>query len=168
MDNPQFKKLTSLTAIQIFFTGCALAIILYNTAALYKEIRLLGQIRRQIPYIFMGNKFLGLNTVLKSMKYVGYYTDKNLDENKPALQFAQAQYILAPIILDLNNTHHPFVLFDCSSEEVALQKIKENGLTPIKRNQFGIILARHLENNRPSNSKPNLHVPLFPKMTKPF
>ena len=155
------SQLNLFAYIQIAFASAACLIIGLNTVSLYKEMNLLAQARRQIPYLFMGKKFLGLSEILKNTKYAGYYTDKNLDENRPALQFAQAQYILVPIILDLNNTDHPYVLFDCSSEEIALQKIKEAGLVPAKKNQFGIILTRRLEENQPS--RPRLTIPLFPK-----
>ena len=154
------KKFNPPATLPIFIIVVALLIV-FNSTASYKEIRLLRQIRRQVPYIFMGNKFLGLKAILKDAKSIGYYTDKNLDDNKPALQFAQAQYTLAPIILDLNNTNHSFVLFDCSSEEIALQKIKEAGLVPMKKNQFGIILAGH--GPKDNSQRPKLRVPFWMK-----
>ena len=86
--------------LRFLFTGSVLCILLFNAVTLTKEIRILGVIRQKIPYLFMGNKFLGLESILKDIKYVGYYTDKSMDRDKDALQFAQAQYVLAPIILD--------------------------------------------------------------------
>ena len=161
MISPQFKIRLPASPPQTFFLVCALLIIVFNAVTLYKKTSQLGQIRQQIPFLFLGNKFLGLKEILKNPKYLGYYTDNNLDENKAAMQFAQAQYILAPIILDLNNTDHPFVLFDCSREEIAMQKIKEAGLVPIKRNQFGIILAGHLKKSGESEPKQRLRIPLW-------
>ena len=57
-------------------------------------------------------------------------------------QFAQAQLVVAPLIMDLNNMEHEFILFDCTSDEKALAKIKEIGAVPVKRNRYGLILAR--------------------------
>jgi hypothetical protein len=144
---------------QTAFLICVLCLLPLNIAALYKEIRGLGRIRQKIPFIFMGNKFLGLNSVLKGENRIGYYTDKDLDVNQHALQFAQAQYILAPIILELNNTSLHFVLFDCTTEEAAMQKIKDAGLVPIKKNQFGLILARNISTQE--KSRPRLRVPFW-------
>ena len=59
-------------------------------------------------------------------------------------QFAQAQLVLAPAILDTNlsDPRYKFILFDCSSEKIAFQKIQELGLIPLKRNNLGIILTK--------------------------
>ena len=75
---------------------------------------------------------------------IGYYTDKDLNQKQPAMQFAQAQLVLAPAILDtdINNPRHQFILFDCTTEKKALQKIQALGLIPLKRNNRGIILAK--------------------------
>jgi hypothetical protein len=98
-----------------------------------------------MPYIFMGIQFSGLKDILKNISHMGYYTDKDMDNRADALQFAQAQYTLAPIILDFNNTNYEYILFDCSKEEIAFKKMVETGAVPIRKNQFGIILARNLK-----------------------
>lgn len=154
---------TMTSVLQTFFVFCASILIILNTFNLYKEIRGLGQIRKKVPFIFMGNKFLGLEDLLKNAERVGYVTDKDLDVNQPALQFAQAQYILAPVILELNSTNHLFVLFDCTDEETALKRIQEAGLKPIKKNQFGIILAGNPAKVQPK-SKPRMRVPLWNRL----
>lgn len=156
---PKFNRVWVTGLRQTVFLICVLFILTYNILSLYKEIRRLGRIRQKIPYIFMGNKFLGLGKSLAGTTRIGYATDKDLDVNQHALQFAQAQYILVPHILELNNTDLPFVLFDYTDEEKAMQKIKEAGLTPVKKNQFGIILAKNAKME--SRSKPRLRVPLW-------
>lgn len=103
-----------------------------------------NQTRREIPYIFWGRQFEGLDGIVKDLAYLGYLTDKDLDEQLPAMQFSQAQYTLAPVILDLNNPRRPLVLIDASSETAALDLIREHGLRPLKRNRFGIMLAEPL------------------------
>ena len=101
--------------------------------------------RKLIPYTFLGFKFSGLSELFRDHKidYVSYYTDKDLSVNQHLAQFSQAQYIVAPIILDLNNTKHEFILFDCTSEEKAFTKIKEIGAVALRKNKFGIILAHN-------------------------
>ena len=56
-------------------------------------------------------------------------------------QFEQAQYMLSPTVLDLNNTNHPLVVFDCMAPQTNMAKIKELGLEPVSINNVGIILA---------------------------
>lgn len=122
----------------------SLIVLLVNTAALTREMAHIQQARQNSPYIFLGKKFSGLREMLKNTTSVGYYTDKNLDDNLSARQFAQAQYTMAPVVLDLHNTDHEFIIFDCDNEAAAAAKMKEIPAVPIKRNNFGIILARNL------------------------
>jgi hypothetical protein len=93
------------------------------------------------PLHTLGQKFQGLEKVLNNQRAIGYYTDKNIEHPLVIAQFEQAQYLLAPAVLDLNNTDHPFVIFDCSSAEIAIAKMKELKLIPLKANNVGIILA---------------------------
>ena len=121
--------------------------------------------RQKVPFFFAGYKFYCLEKVFKDIKYAGYYTDKNLDEPVDAAQFAQAQYILAPTILDLNNTSHTFIIFDCTNEELALTRIKEIGAVPIKRSPFGLILARKKQIAHPA---PSTHSSSYLKTPEPM
>ena len=93
---------------------------------------------------FLGDQFIGLEKIFQNTKTVGYYTDLNLDAPSSARQlavFQQAQLTLAPILLDLNNTKTAFVIFNCSSPLICLEKINTLGLKPITRNNQGIIIA---------------------------
>ncbi|MCK5579791.1 MAG: hypothetical protein KAJ18_00805 [Candidatus Omnitrophica bacterium] len=108
-----------------------------------KKIVQTHHLRQKKPPVFLGIQFAGLDNILKDTEYIGYYTDKSLDDHVPAMQFAQAQYTLAPIVLDFNNINHPFVLIDCSSEKVAFETVKKYRLIPVRRNQFGIVLAKN-------------------------
>jgi len=133
--------LTAILSPRWLLTICFLGVIFYHTNTLLDEVTKLRKLRAIKPYAFAGEKFAGLQELLAGERYVGYYTDKDLDVNKDAQQFAQAQYTLAPVILDLNNTQHRYILFDCTSPDVALRTMKQVGALPLRRNQFGIILA---------------------------
>ena len=138
-----FKPLFLIFNGRNCFLILAFFIIFTNSQKLSKDIISRKKIREKNPYIFHGIKFSGLKEILHNAEYIGYYTDKDIDNTLDALQFAQAQFILAPIILDLNNTEHEFILFDCSSEAVAMERIREVKAIPIRKNQFGIILAKN-------------------------
>ena len=133
-------------------------VITVNLAESFVDILGLYSKRQNNPFFFSGSIFLGLEKMFQDVKYVGYYTDKNLNERPTAAKFAQAQYILAPAILDLNATDHEFILFDCSREEIARRKIEDIKAVPLKKNKFGVILAKK-SNNAPTpndNSQKNL------------
>ncbi|OGX05948.1 MAG: hypothetical protein A2Z88_02635 [Omnitrophica WOR_2 bacterium GWA2_47_8] len=128
--------------MQNLFLSVVFVLIVSNIIKLNQEISKTHKMRKLIPYTFLGVKFTGIQELFTDVKSVGYFTDKDLDDQTAAAQFSQAQYVLAPIILDLDHSKHEYVLFDCSSEEKAMEKIKELKLTAIKKNQFGIILAK--------------------------
>jgi len=116
-----------------------------NAFQFSKELQKIRAVKKVIPYSFSGLKFSGLEKVFKNVEIVGYYTDKDLDKDEHASQLAQAQLVLAPVILDVNNLDHEFLLFDCSSPEVAYAIIKKTGLLALKKNQYGIILAKRIK-----------------------
>ncbi len=138
------KKIPAYFAKSRFiFLPLILVVLAINIQSLSRKILLMKKVRQKIPFLFMGYKFSGLKDILADTQIMGYYTDKDLNQRPAALQFAQAQYILAPIILDLNDIGHEYILFDCSEAEVAQKKIAESGMIPLRKNQFGIILARN-------------------------
>lgn len=148
LDKMPFMKPKSI------FILALLLVIAVNLAQSFGDLLDLYSKRRKNPFFFSGYIFQGLEKIFKDIKYVGYYTDQSLDENSAAAKFAQAQYILAPTILDLNSTNHEFILFDCSREEIAREKMQEIDAVPLKKNKFGIILARMPPPNPPH--KPRL------------
>jgi hypothetical protein len=133
------KKLTP----QFVFAFLCCLIIGLNLFSFSQEVMETLRVRKTYPYFFHGLQFSGLNHILKGQRRIGYYTDRNIDDLPNALKFSQAQYILAPIMLDLNNTDCEFIIFDCSSPLVAINKIKALKVVPLQINPFGIILARH-------------------------
>lgn len=143
----------------VFIFLCWLVLAL-NLVTCFQGLSKIITSRQIMPYVFWGLKFSGLNGLLKAQRSAGYYTDKNMDERFNALQFAQAQYVLAPVILELNNTEHEFIIFDCSTARKALEKIKELGAVPLRVNPTGVIIARKL---KPKAPVPEAQ-PLMPKL----
>ena len=90
---------------------------------------------------FAGLKFSGLDDYLKNETHIGYATDLDIKETGPLAEYEQAQYVLAPVILDVTGKPHKFFVVNCSTEVGALKKLKELNATAVLRNQFGVILA---------------------------
>ena len=133
---------------QCLFAGALLVVLGINLIQLTADIQGIKNKKAKLVLNFLGIQFAGLEEVLKDVEHIGYYTDKNMENTRNAAQFAQAQYTLAPIIVDLNNTDHEFILFDCTDEPRALRKIKEINAVPLKKNQYGIILAQKISKRR--------------------
>jgi len=123
----------------IFFICLALAAVL-NIFTAYTQA--IGQLqdRTTIPLHSLGYQFMGLESVFKDTRTIGYYTDKDLNNPLAIAQFEQAQYVLVPTVLDLNHTQYHWVIFDCTSPQTALEAIKNLNFTPMKMRN-GIILA---------------------------
>ena len=139
MASPQTsRKKAAPYFIILALCGVVIALNSFQTFRIIKTYHIL---RKFMPYEFLGLKFAGLNNFVTGSRYVGYYTDKDMDKLENSAQYAQAQYVTAPLILDLNNLKHPYILFDCSTERKAMEIIKKIGAIPLKKNQFGIILA---------------------------
>jgi len=123
----------------VFFICLILAAVFDLFAASIQAVAQLND-RNSIPLHSLGFQFIGLENLFKDVRTVGYYTDKDLDQPLAIAQFEQAQYMLVPTVLDLNNTQYHWVIFDCTSPQAAMEAIKKFGLTPVKANH-GIILA---------------------------
>ena len=119
---------------KIFLILCFI-LIAFNAFQLFRTLA------PKRPINFSGLKFSGLGDILKNETLIGYVSDLDLKETKPLAEYEQAQYMLAPIILDIQKPFHKFVIINCSNDNAALAKLKELNARPLLRNQFGVILA---------------------------
>lgn len=136
-----FQRVKRVLPATLVYPLCLYFLLSVNVVTLFQEIAQTKSARQKSPYFFLGAKFLGISHVLRSETRVGYMTDKDLDDRIAAMQFSQAQLILAPTILDLNNSGHKFSIYDYSNPVSALTEIKTAGLYPLAKNRFGLILA---------------------------
>ena len=89
-----------------------------------------------------GYEFVNFKSFLKGVKEVGFVTDKDMSPEKNDGQFLMAQHALAPIILDLNNPNHEFIIIDSTSLIVALDMNQRLNAHFIQVNEFSKILAQ--------------------------
>ena len=132
------KQCTSALILAI-----ALGVLGVNITDYYQEYSRLRQKRQNGPYPFLGLQFSGLQDILQGTETIGYVTDKDLNVQQNAMQFAQAQFMLAPVVLDIDFTGHEYILLDCSRPEITWNLINKFRLLPLRRNPFGIVLARN-------------------------
>ncbi len=134
---------SSLTKILklLFLTALALSVS-WNFFALLNHQHQQVALRAKVPFYFQGLKFGGLEDIFQDVTAVGYFSDMNITEPAAAAQYAQAQYVLAPIILDLDYAQHEYILTNCRDPRKALAKMQELGTVPLRRNQFDIMLFK--------------------------
>ena len=130
---------------QLYCVIALVIITIINIVVLQQELRRIKSFKQVMPHQIIGYQFAGLEEVLQGVQYVGYYTDKDIENDKETAKlFSHAQYILAPTVLDFNNTTHEYIIFVCSSEQIARIKIQQLKMFPIRRNKYGMILAKKL------------------------
>jgi hypothetical protein len=132
---------------KISFLVLCLILICVNSFQLFKKLS------PQHPISFSGLKFSGLGDILGKETTIGYISDLDLKEAGPLAEYEQAQYMLAPIVLDIINPAHKFVVINPSSDAAALDKLKEFNARPLLRNQFGVILATTDQTSSNKDSK---------------
>ena len=126
--------------LKFIFLIALVLVAVFNLCQAYTQAIRQLQDSTTSPLHSLGFQFMGLENIFKGVHTVGYYTDKDLGNRLAIAQFEQAQYMLVPTVLDLNNTQYRWVIFDCTSAQAALGAIQRLGFTPMKiRN--GIILA---------------------------
>ena len=100
------------------------------------------QAKRQLhPYFFSGEIFTGVKGSLRGETFLGYLTDRNIKDDAVPMRFTQAQYALAPTVLDFGNANHRLIILDFQDEKLAFAAAIKLTAHPIKRSPQGIILA---------------------------
>ncbi len=139
LKNSPFKS-----PLKILLLSACVIVIIFNLQELLPEDNQVRKIRSLLSHQEVGQEFYGLDKILKNIPTIGYYTDKDLTRADNNARFSQAQYVIAPTILDINNTTHEFTLFDCRSENIAMNTIKEINATIIQK-RSGLILTRKMK-----------------------
>jgi hypothetical protein len=101
--------------------------------------------KKPLAFNFAGDKFNGLQNLFKNEKYIGYYTDRNIDDPRPMMELLQAQHAVIPLILDPNNIEHRYIIVDCANIPAAIEKFKNLGARPMTANNNGIFLVERPE-----------------------
>ena len=88
-----------------------------------------------------GIQYADLKKGLAGVREAGFLTSGNETAEGNDGQFMLAQYMLAPTVLDLNNSTHRYSVLDCANPQEALGILKIINAKPIYVNAFGKILA---------------------------
>ena len=96
---------------------------------------------QSFPLHRLAEPFKALKPVFTHQVAAGYLTDKNIDDVPVIARYELAQFTLAPTVLLLNDSKHPFVLIDASDPTNAMRLLKDNQLTPLKIDNNGLILS---------------------------
>ncbi len=119
------KKILTTTNFRRAFFYFALTLVLINSFFLIKVTAKAAVKNRFEPPFVAGYKFFDFVPRLSGVERAGFLTDKTMSPEKNDGEFLGAQYMLAPVILDLNNTHHRYLILDYTNLIDASKKLKE-------------------------------------------
>jgi len=121
----------------------ALASLLIVTNFVSGFFGVMAQIVReqQRPPLEPGIQYADLKKSLSGIRIAGFLTDGDATAEGNDGQFMLAQYMLAPTILDLNNSDHHYSIINCSTPEKAMGILKIINAKPLQINMYGKIIA---------------------------
>ena len=122
-------------------------IILFVTIAViglnlvYVAINVLSKLQNPAHYLQPGAQFADFKEKIKGEQIVGYMTNRDSSPEKNDQEFLMAQYMLAPTVLDFNNSNHKFLILDYTSPIFLAYEIKEINARRVYDNKFDKVLA---------------------------
>ncbi len=93
------------------------------------------------PIYEPGTQFATFKEKLKDVNAIGYLTNKDMSEEKNDGTFLQAQYMLAPTVLELNETHPNLNILDYTSPVYTVFTMRSLRSKPIASSPYGPVLA---------------------------
>jgi hypothetical protein len=135
------KLKDQFTTAQLFFIVAVFSLILLNNIAFGFEIKRILSYKKVIPHQNIGYKFAGLKEYIPNST-IGYFTDGDLADHETLKLLSQAQYRLAPIVLDYSSIKYEYMLIVVKDSQNAVRFMEKLNLEPLLRNNFGVILAK--------------------------
>lgn len=119
-----------------------LTIAMIGLSAFYLLANYMVQSKRKtVKIIEPGTQFAFFVDFLKDAGDVGFMTNKDMSEEKNDGTFLQAQYMLAPTVLNLNEIHPKLNILDYTDPVWAVYTIKSLRARPLATSPYGQILA---------------------------
>lgn len=118
------KKFITYDTLRKAFFLVALVLATINSFFLFKVTSKAAVKNKFQIYTVAGNEFADFKNKISTIEHVGYLTDKDMSPEKNNGQFLGAQYMLAPVILDLNNANHRYLILDYTNLFDAARKLR--------------------------------------------
>jgi len=133
-------KTSFLKYFHIFIICLALLFVLVNLVSGFFGV--MAQIRREKALLVEpGIQYSEFKEMLKGVRIAGFLTDGNEKPDNNDGQLMLAQYMLAPTILDLDNSNHRYNILSCSTPQAAVGILKIINAKPLGVNIYGKIIA---------------------------
>ncbi|MCA9399365.1 MAG: hypothetical protein KC618_06425 [Candidatus Omnitrophica bacterium] len=93
-------------------------------------------------YFEPGYQFHTFLPHLKGVEKAGYVTDLSINRESNDGAYLQAQYYLAPTILELEDINYPYFIIDSKNTDFIIRTIKETKARRLANNEYGQALMK--------------------------
>ena len=131
------KKFLCLNTFIIILT---VGFILVN--GFYSFVFIMTRYTKGIPDWEPGQQYADFKDKLDGVKTIGFLTNRTVRPEKGSEEFLQAQYMLAPVVLDLGGKEHEFTLLDFTEDVFIFYTLKKIQANPFHDNAYNKVLAR--------------------------
>lgn len=120
----------------------ALSLLLCNILNLTRLYKKIAKLNETLPFTLPGREFNDFQQPLDGITKAGFLTDKDMSPEKNDGMFLKAQYALAPLVLELGNAQHTYLILDYQNYLSALEAMQRYDAVPLAMNSYGKILAQ--------------------------
>jgi len=121
----------------------SISLILLVRSSFYLFVYTMSQVmHRHDEMLEPGSQFADFKKYLKGQKSIGFLTDKDMSPENNDGFFSQTQYILAPIVVNLNNPKNEFNILDYSEMNYIIYSIRALNSVRLTSNEYGQALIR--------------------------
>lgn len=118
-----------------------LALLLCGYNLFYLGIYAGQKYRDKTVYLEPGSQFETFAPHLVGVEKIGYLTDKDLSREKNDGTYLQAQYYLAPVVIDPKKTHQ-YNIIDATNMAYIVQTLRETRGKRLTYNSYGQALIK--------------------------
>jgi len=135
------KLIKKLFQIKIIIVIIALG--MFVRSSFYLFVYTMSQVmHRHEDLLEPGTQFAHFNQYLKDQESIGFLTSKDMSSENNDGFFSQAQYILAPVILELNNPKNQFNILDYEQKKHIIYAMRALKSFRVSNNEYGQALIR--------------------------
>ena len=116
----------------VFLSIALIVIICFNCHSTFKTLKIIHQKKQFIPLLFRGSLFKAFQQDLRNIDFIGYVSDRDIHEQKANEQFSQAQYMLAPTILDPTSTDYEYLLIANKKSNITKETLIKLNVMPVR------------------------------------
>lgn len=124
------------------FLVTAAVIIFIGIHGFYLFVYIMNQTTNRLPAVEPGLQFESFVPFLKGVEQAGYVTDKDMSRENNDGIYLQAQFFLAPTVLQLNAARPQHIIIDSTNLKFIISTMKYLNARRLTNNEYGQALLK--------------------------